>query len=67
MAEARKADAASSDALLRVEDLRTWFHTFSGTVKAVDGVSFAVKSGEIMGLVGESGAANPSSVSRSSG
>ena len=55
MAEAKTADAAASETLLRVEDLRTWFHTFSGTVKAVDGVSFSVKRGEIMGLVGESG------------
>jgi len=42
-------------ALLKVENLRTQFHTFSGVVKAVDGVSFEVGAGEIMGLVGESG------------
>jgi peptide/nickel transport system ATP-binding protein len=40
---------------LVVEDLRTWFHTRAGIVKAVDGVSFAVAPGRIMGLVGESG------------
>ena len=41
--------------LLAVRDLRTHFHTFSGTVKAVDGVSFEIGQGEVMGLVGESG------------
>jgi peptide/nickel transport system ATP-binding protein len=40
---------------LVVEDLRTWFHTRAGIVKAVDGVSFSVAPGRIMGLVGESG------------
>jgi peptide/nickel transport system ATP-binding protein len=41
--------------LLEVRDLRTWFHTDAGTAKAVDGVSFAVERGEVLGIVGESG------------
>jgi oligopeptide/dipeptide ABC transporter ATP-binding protein len=41
--------------LLRVEDLRTSFHTDEGTAKAVDGVSFVVAEQETLGIVGESG------------
>jgi peptide/nickel transport system ATP-binding protein len=40
---------------LLVEDLRTHFFTKAGVAKAVDGVSFTVDRGEVMGLVGESG------------
>ncbi|MFP5354999.1 MAG: ABC transporter ATP-binding protein [Gemmatimonadota bacterium] len=44
-----------TDPLLRVENLRTWFHTPSGVARAVDGVSFAIARGETVGVVGESG------------
>ena len=43
------------DPVLKVEDLRTYFHTRSGVVKAVDGINFEIKKGETLGLVGESG------------
>jgi peptide/nickel transport system ATP-binding protein len=42
-------------ALLEVRDLSTHFFTRAGVVKAVDGVSFSLRRGEVMGLVGESG------------
>ncbi|GAB4335455.1 MAG: ABC transporter ATP-binding protein [Dehalococcoidia bacterium] len=42
-------------ALLEVKDLRTYFYTQEGTVKAVDGTTYEVEEGETLGLVGESG------------
>ena len=41
--------------VLSVEDLRVYYATPHGPVKAVDGVSFALRPGERMGLIGESG------------
>jgi len=45
----------SDEPLLEVENLHTQFETREGTVHAVDGVSFTVEEGEIVGIVGESG------------
>lgn len=47
--------AAGADLLLDIQDLKTWFYTRDGVVKAVDGVSLQLRRGEILGLVGESG------------
>src|SRR5512141_3112765 len=41
--------------LLSVRDLKTYFYMDEGVVKAVDGVSFDVYSGQVFGIVGESG------------
>ena len=37
-------------ALLEIDNLKTWFHTRNGVVKAVDDISFMVQKGEILGL-----------------
>ena len=45
----------SSEVILQVKDLKTYFNTDEGVVKAVDGITFDLHKGETMGIVGESG------------
>jgi oligopeptide transport system ATP-binding protein len=45
----------NNETILEVKDLKTYFRTDAGIVKAVDGVSFRLDKGETLGLVGESG------------
>ena len=47
--------SAAGEPLLRVHDLRTYFHLGGAVAKAVDGVSFDIRAGETVGMVGESG------------
>ena len=45
----------TDEVILQVKDLRTYFYTDAGVVKAVDGLTFDLHKGETLGLVGESG------------
>jgi ABC-type dipeptide/oligopeptide/nickel transport system ATPase component len=47
--------AQEQDTILEVNDLRTYFFNRNSTVKAVDGISFNLRQGETLGIVGESG------------
>jgi len=44
-----------TEKILEVKNLKTYFHTFKGVVKAVDGVDFTLEKGKTLGIVGESG------------
>ena len=41
--------------LIEIDNLKTYFYTEAGTAKAVDGASFDIFQGEVLGIVGESG------------
>ncbi len=60
--EMRANRSAESEAILRVENLKTKFHTQECTIFAVNGVSFDLKKGELLSIVGESGSGKSVSV-----
>ncbi len=53
--ETMKQGRGTGDSVLSVEGLTTYFYTRGGLVKAVEGVSFSLKRGEMLAIVGESG------------
>lgn len=50
-----RGTAATSEILLRIEDLKTYFYTEEGEIPAVDGVTLEVPRGKVLAIVGESG------------
>ncbi|MDW8327342.1 MAG: ABC transporter ATP-binding protein, partial [Anaerolineales bacterium] len=55
MAEEKGKSNGTAPNVLEVRGIKTYFFTEDGVVKAVDGVDFTVRRGEVLGLVGESG------------
>src|SRR4051812_22923484 len=53
--EGNAGEGLAANTVLDVRDLRTYFFLRRGIVKAVDGVGFSLRRGEVLGLVGESG------------
>ena len=51
----RNPNTGASDVLLRIDELQTFFDTEEGMVMAVNGVSYEIRKGETLGVVGESG------------
>jgi oligopeptide/dipeptide ABC transporter ATP-binding protein len=54
-ARSMAAQPSAAEPVLEIDDLKTYFFTRDGVVRAVDGVSFALHAGETLGVVGESG------------
>ncbi len=55
MSQGKERDIAPGTPVLEIENLQTHFFTPAGAVRAVDGVSYTVRAGETLGVVGESG------------
>ena len=49
------APAGETDVVLKIRDLKTYFFTYDGVVKALDGVNLQIRKGQTTGLVGETG------------
>ncbi len=49
------AEPSHPEVLLDIRDLRTYFHVMDGTVRAVDGISFSIRRGQTLGVVGRVG------------